>query len=95
MTIRDFKRDIESRTCRYASLGEEDRALPVQATLHISDVIAVGEYPAVILFTDGGNMMQLNQVQSIERVGDHYEIICGETDDLRTCVTVHFDCPHQ
>lgn len=67
MTIMDFKRDIASRTCRYASLGEEDKALPVLATLHISEVIAVEEFPAVILFTDGVNRMQLTQIQSISR----------------------------
>lgn len=95
MTINDFKRDIASRTCRYASLGEEDKALSVQATLHISEVIAVEEFPAVILFTDGVNRMQLTQIQSIELEGDHYNIICGDNDELRTCVTVHFDCPQQ
>lgn len=92
MTIRDFKRDISSRTCRYASLGEEDKMLPVQAVIHISEVIAVEEFPAVILFTDGVNMMKLTQIQSIELNEDHYSIVCGDSDELRTCVTVHFEC---
>lgn len=91
MTISDFKRDIESRPCRYASLGEEDKALPVQAALHITEVVAVEEFPAVILFTDGVNMMKLTQIQSIELDGNHYSIICGDTEDLRTCVSVHFE----
>ena len=95
MTINDFKRDIATRTCCYASLGDADKALPVQATLHISEVIAVEEFPAVILFTDGVNMMQLTQIQSIELEDGHYNIICGDNDDLRTCVTVHFDCLQQ
>ncbi len=90
MTVNDFKRDIESRTCCYASLGEKDKALPVKAIIHISEVIAVEEFPAVILFTDNGNMMQLTQIQSIERKGNHYNIVCGDKDELRTCVTVHF-----
>lgn len=92
MTINDFKRDIALRTCRYASLGEEDKALPVKAVIHISEVIAVEEFPAVILFTDGVNMMRLSQIQSIELDGDHYSIVCGDSKELRTCVTVHFKC---
>ena len=91
MTINDFKRDIASRTCRYASLGEEDKALPVKAVIHISEVIADENFPAVILFTDGINMMQITQIQSIELCEDHYSIVCGDSDELRTCVTVHFD----
>ena len=91
MTINDFKRDIASRTCRYASLGEEDKALPVKAVIHISEVIADENFPAVILFTDGINMMQITQIQSIELCEDHYSFVCGDSDELRTCVTVHFD----
>lgn len=90
MTILDFKRDIQTRTCCYASIGEEDKALPVKAVIHISAVIADENFPAVILFTDGINMMQISQIQSIELDKDHYNIICGDSDDLRTCVTVHF-----
>lgn len=91
MTIHDFKRDIQSRRCRYASLGEADKALPVQATIHISEVIAEEEFPAIILFADGVNVMKLTQIQSIKLEGDHYNITCGVNDDLRTCITVHFD----
>lgn len=90
MTIRDFKRDIQTRTCCYASIGDEDKALPAKAVIHISEVIADENFPAVILFTDGINMMQITQIQSIELAGDHYNIICGDSDELRTCVTVHF-----
>lgn len=91
MKIGDFKRDIKTRNCLYASLGEEDKALPVKATIHISEMTVVEEFPAVILFTDGVNMMELTQIQSIELEGDHYSIICGDNDDLRTCVSVHFE----
>lgn len=93
MTIREFQRDLASRKNRYATLGEADKALPVQTMIHISEVIAANDYPAVILFTDGINMMRLSQIQSIDLEGSHYNIICGLRDDLRTCVTVHFDQP--
>lgn len=92
MNINEFKRDIQTRSCCYARIGEEDKALPVKATIHISEVIAEEHFPAVILFSDGVNMMQLTQIQSIDLEGDHYNIICGVSDELRTCVTVHFDC---
>lgn len=91
MTVREFQRDVQSRACCYASIGEADKALPAKATLHISEVIAADEFPAVILFTDGINMMKLSQIQSIELKDDHYNIVCGATDALRTCVTVHFE----
>lgn len=93
MTIREFQRDVQSRTCCYASIGEADKALPAKATIHISEVTVAEEFPAVILFIDGVNMMKLTQIQSIELKGDHYDIICGATDGLRTCVTVHFAIP--
>lgn len=91
MTIREFVRDVQSRTCCYASIGEADKALPAKAVIHISEVIAREEFPAVILFTDGINMMKLSQIQSIDFEDDHYNIICGESDDLRTCVTIRFE----
>lgn len=94
MTIQDFKRDIKSRICRYASLGEADKALPVQAVIHISEVIADEQYPAIIFFTDGINIMSLSQIQSIELEDDHYNIVCGSNDALRTCVVVHFGDAH-
>lgn len=91
MTVTEFKRDIESRTSRYASLGEADKALPVQAVIHISNVVAVDEHPAVIFFSDGINAMMLSQIQSIDLFPHCYRIVCGANDELRTCVTVHFD----
>lgn len=91
MTISDFSRDIESRTNRYVHLGVEDKMLPYLTILHISEVNAVDEFPAFILFTDGVNKMMLTQIQSIELDRDHYNIVCGDYDSMRTCVVVYFD----
>ena len=90
MTIEEFQKDIQTRVCRYASLGEADKDLPVHAIIHISDVGSVATYPGIIWFSDGVNIMTLSQIQSIELEGDHYNIVCGVYEAMRACVVVHF-----
>ena len=90
MTLHEFKQDIQARIWSYASIGEADRALPAKAIVYISNVVVAEEFPAAILFTGERNMMKLTQIQEIERKDGYYAILCGENDELRTCVNVHF-----
>lgn len=91
MTLSEFKRDISTRRCCHTSLINNDKTLPIEAVMHISEVIVEEEYPAVILFADGVNKIQLTQIQSIDLHDGCYSIVCGDANYNRIIVTVFFE----
>lgn len=92
VSVSEFKRAVPLLKWSHASLGEEDKLFPVKSIIHISEVAVVDTFPAVIRFTDGINVMQLSQIQSIELADwGCYKIVCGNYEENRITILAFYE----